>query len=191
MNGKNMLPKSKKRKKIHLRKVHCEGYLRDDDLWDIEGHLNDSKTYNFKTDYRGKMEAGMAVHDMSIRLTLDNNLVIQDINISMDSHPYATCPKVLSNFNKLVGIKISKGFRKNVYSRVGGVAGCTHLVELLFPIATTAFQTIYSYNAFKKVESNSNKNNSPTLINSCHSWRDDGEVIQKYFPKFYRNIKHS
>ncbi len=186
-----MLPKNIKRKKIHLRKVHCEGFLRNDGLWDIEGHLNDSKTYDFKTDYRGNMSSGMAVHDMSIRLTLDDNLIIKDINISMDSHPYKTCPGAVLNFKKLIGIKISKGFRKNVYLRVGGTKGCTHLVELLFPIATTAFQTIYSYKAFKKIDNDLNSKDTPTLINSCHSWKEDGEVIQKYYPKFYRNNKNS
>ena len=38
----------------------------------------------------------------------------------------------------------SKG-NKKVYEKVGGINGCTHMVEMLFPIATTSFQTIYSY----------------------------------------------
>jgi len=181
-----MLPNPKDRKKIHLRKVHCEGFKRKDGLWDIEGHLKDTKTYNFKTNYRGNVDAGMAVHDMSIRITLNDYLIIKDVCISMDSHPYGTCPAILSNFKNLIGVTIGKGFRKNVYSKVGGIQGCTHLVELLFPIATTAFQTIYSYKAFKNKNTDQKTDDEPKLINSCHSWREDGEVIQKYFPKFYK-----
>ena len=75
-----------KRKKIHNRSVHCEGFLREDGLWDIEGHLNDTKTYSFKSDHRGNVNAGTAIHDMSIRLTLDDNLKIIDVITIMDSH---------------------------------------------------------------------------------------------------------
>ena len=181
-----MLPDAKPRKKIHIRKVSCQGYKRDDGLWDIEGHLKDTKTYNFKTDYRGDMSAGMAVHDMSIRLTLDDNLTIKNVEIDMTSHPYGTCPGIIKNFQKLIGVSISKGFRKNVYSKVGGINGCTHLVELLFPIATTAFQTIYSYKSFSKKKDTVKIETEPSLINSCHSWKEDGEVIKRYYPKFYK-----
>ena len=66
---------------IHTRSIECRSFSRPDGLWDIEGHLKDTKTYNFKTDYRGDMSAGMAVHDMSIRLTLDDiDSVRQSIN---------------------------------------------------------------------------------------------------------------
>ena len=182
-----MLPIPNKRKKIHIRKVICEGFKRDDNLWDIEGYLIDTKTYDFKTEYRGEVNSGMAIHNMSIRVTLNDNLLIKDINISMDNYPYETCPAVLKNFKKLVGITVGRGFRKNVYSKVGGIAGCTHLVELLFPIATTAFQTIYSYKSFKSKNKKSKNYDQPLLINTCHSWRENGEVIEKYFPKFYKN----
>ena len=47
--------KKNKRKKIHNRTVHCEGFLREDGLWDIEGHLRDTKTYSFKSDHRGEL----------------------------------------------------------------------------------------------------------------------------------------
>ena len=180
------LPSSNNRKKIHNRNIQCEGFKREDGLWDIEGHLKDTKTYGFKNDYRGVIDAGMAIHDMSIRLTLDDNLKIVDIYVSMDSHPYNICPKIVPNFKKLIGINISKGFRKNVYSKVGGIEGCTHLVELLFPIATTAFQTIYSYKAFKKDKNKDRNENPPILINTCHSWSENNEVIKNYFPKFYK-----
>ena len=68
-----------------------------------------------------------------------------------------------------------------MYEKVGGINGCTHMVEMLFPIATTAFQTIYSY----KNKNIKKKYQQPKLINSCHSWRDNGEVIKKEFPEFY------
>ena len=87
--------KKNKRKKIHNRTVHCEGFLREDGLWDIEGHLRDTKTYSFESDHRGEVKAGTAIHDMTIRLTLDDNLNI--IVISLHKKDY-----VLSEISRLI-----------------------------------------------------------------------------------------
>ncbi|HIK87341.1 MAG TPA: DUF2889 domain-containing protein, partial [Alphaproteobacteria bacterium] len=46
-----------KREKIHNRSIQCEGFKREDGLWDIEGHLKDTKTYDFKNDSRGDVNA--------------------------------------------------------------------------------------------------------------------------------------
>ena len=37
------IKKINKRKKIHNRSVHCEGFLREDGLWDIEDILEIQK----------------------------------------------------------------------------------------------------------------------------------------------------
>jgi len=179
------IDKKEKRKKIHNRSVHCEGFLREDGLWDIEGHLKDTKTYSFESDHRGHIAAGSAIHDMTIRLTLDDSLNIIDVTTLMNSHPYNICPEIIPNFKRLIGLSIGRGFRKNVYSKVGGTKGCTHLVELLFPIATTAFQTIYSYKINKNQYKKTKTSNAPSLINSCHSWSENNEIIKKYFPEYY------
>jgi len=174
------LTRAKNRKAIHNRNVHCSGYLREDNLWDIEGHLIDTKTYDFETWSRGEVKAGAPVHDMSIRITLDDNLKIHDIELDMSANPYQSCPAVIPNFNKLKGIEITKGFKKKIREVVGGIKGCTHMVELLSPIATTAFQTIYSHKNKKQ------KGEAPKLINSCYSWSEKGEVIKKEYPDYYK-----
>ena len=50
------------REPIHTRKVTCRGYLRQDGLWDVEGHMTDQKSYAYPNDYRGQIEAGEPVH---------------------------------------------------------------------------------------------------------------------------------
>ena len=59
------IDKKEKRKKIHNRSVHCEGFLREDGLWDIEGHLKDTKTYSFKSDHRGQPSLGIVGEGIS------------------------------------------------------------------------------------------------------------------------------
>ncbi len=61
---------------LHLRNIECHGYRRSDGLFDIEGRVTDSKTYDFPNDFRGHIKAGENIHDMSLRLTLNQDLVI-------------------------------------------------------------------------------------------------------------------
>ena len=42
----------------------------------------------------------------------------------------------------LIGIKIGAGWQGEVRKRIGGALGCTHLRELLAPMATTAMQAM-------------------------------------------------
>ena len=38
----------------HTRRVECFGYRRGDGMWDIEGHIVDTKTYEFPNQSRGE-----------------------------------------------------------------------------------------------------------------------------------------
>ena len=35
------------RELLHTRVIDMRGYIRDDGLWDIEGHLTDNKSYGY------------------------------------------------------------------------------------------------------------------------------------------------
>src|SRR5262249_9676601 len=129
------------RERMHTRRISIDGYLRDDGLWDIEAHLTDEKSYAFDNEWRGRIEPGMKVHDMWIRLTVDDGRVIHDVEGTSDVGPYRICPDVAPNFQVLKGIKIGPGWFRRVKELLGGTRGCTHLVELLGPMATVVYQT--------------------------------------------------
>jgi hypothetical protein len=71
----------------HTRRVRYEGYKRADGLWDIEAHLTDIKNHDFdlKT---GVRRAGLPVHEMWLRITIDRSLTIVDAVASSDAVPY-------------------------------------------------------------------------------------------------------
>jgi hypothetical protein len=178
------------REHIHTRHVVCRGYRRTDGLWDIEGHLTDVKTYGFDSQYRGVVPAGEPVHDMWLRLTVDDDLVVQAVEAVTDRSPFAICGDVTPNFQRLTGLAIRAGFLSEVRARLGGVAGCTHLVELLGPLATTAFQTIFPYRerlrrAAGKAELAAPPGVRPRLLDSCYSFASDSAVVQRLWPEFY------
>ena len=68
----------------HKRNLEMAGYLREDGLWDIEGHLRDVKGYDYDSAWRGTVTAGMAVHDMWIRLTVDETLTIRAVEATLE-----------------------------------------------------------------------------------------------------------
>ncbi len=172
------------RKPMHNRRVDCRGYLRDDGMWDIEGHLVDTKPYDLPNpDRGGTIHAGEALHEMWIRLTVDTDLVVRAAEAKTDFGPYSLCGDITDNFRALVGLRIAAGWTQKTRELLGGVKGCTHLVELLGPVATTAFQTVYP--ARVKREGAGRKAGKPPLLDTCHAYRSDGRIVQEKWPELY------
>lgn len=179
------LPQPQPREHIHTRDITCTGYRREDGLWDIEGHLTDTKTYAFSNSERGDVTPGIPIHEMWIRLTMTDTLEIKAVDTATDFSPFAICREVTPNFQRLVGLQIGPGWRKKALAKVGGIEGCTHIVELLGPVATTAFQTIYPIKSREQPETNPSPDKRPRLLNTCHAFRSDGEKTKELWPKFY------
>lgn len=180
------------RESIHDRAISCRGYRRADGLWDIEGHLVDTKAYPFLNRERGEIRPGEAIHEMWIRLTVDDELVVHDVEAATDAAPFSVCPDVTERFKVLKGLKIGRGWRNKVNELLGGVQGCTHLVELLGPVGTTAFQTIYPIKARRpetqqEVQAGRKK---PPMLDTCHALASDGEIVMRFWPKFYTGHPH-
>ena len=112
------------REHLHTRTVTCRGYRREDGLWDIEGHLVDVKSYDFDNHHRGEVKAGEPVHEMWLRLSIDDDMHIKAAEAATDHAPYAMCPDITPRFALLEGLRIGPGFHREVQKRVGGVRGC-------------------------------------------------------------------
>ena len=174
------------REPIHTRTIECRGYLRADGMWDIEGHLTDVKTYGFQNEWRGEIAPDVPIHDMWLRLTVDDKLLIRAVEAVTDASPYQVCPAITPNYQRLVGLSIRPGFQPKVRALLGGTEGCTHLVELLWPIATTCFQTIFPYrHRHERPRDSAVPLKRPPLIDTCHAYAADGEVVRRQWPEFY------
>ena len=46
------------RQHLHTRRVTCQGFFREDGLWDIEGHITDEKSYAHSNEWRGQLKPG-------------------------------------------------------------------------------------------------------------------------------------
>lgn len=179
------LPAPAARRHMHTRRIQCEGFEREDGLWDIEARIVDTKTYEVTEPYRGTRAAGMHVHDMELRLTLDREMVVKDIEVSTNDAPYQPCFTVAPAYKGLIGARIGAGWRKAVNENVGGTRGCTHLRELLMPAATVAFQTMGSWPKEGEVATEDKPSRAaakPYFLDGCKAWASDGEVVARLFP---------
>lgn len=181
------------REHIHTRAVTCCGYRRADGLWDIEGHLRDTKTYPFSSLDRGTVAPGEPVHDMWLRLTVDDRLIVQAVEAVTEHGPFSICGNITPNYQRLVGLSISHGWTRKTRELLGGIQGCTHLLELLGPIATTAFQTVYPWLQRQKQlagePTDGDDGEPPVLLNSCHAFASNSPVVERRWPQFYTGNK--
>ncbi len=178
------LSKPDGRELLHARDITIRGYRRSDGRYDIEAHLVDTKSYSFPNEDRGTIPAGEPLHDMWVRLTVDEDLTITASEATTMHGPYAICPGAAPGFSRLAGLKIGRGFLRAAAERVGGVAGCTHLRELLQQLGTTAIQTLYT-SRVRKEQGHDRAARPPTLLNTCYAYAADGPVVRRRWPEFY------
>ena len=183
-----MLPKAVARRPVHQRNIICQGYLRDDGLWDIEGQLCDTKSYSFRNHDRGLIAAGEPLHNMTVRLTLDDHYTIIAAIAHTSHAPYRLCPAISDAYQALVGLKIAAGFSRALRQRLGGIQGCTHLSEIVRILATVAFQTIrtdskdFLHQATAEDIAPSNNSALPKgLQGTCHAFAPNTEVSKRVF----------
>lgn len=190
------------REMLHTRDIQIRGYRRTDGLYDIEAQLSDAKAYGFANQDRGYVAAGEKVHGMWLRLTVDEHMTIVSSEAATDHSPYAVCPTAAPAFASLAGLRIKPGFLREATHRVGGPVGCTHLRELLQQIATTAFQTINPYRAWREAREagEAHRHGSDkldalvskrmmaggsALLNSCRAYAADGAIVRRRWPELY------
>jgi hypothetical protein len=162
--------------------VRFEGYKRADGLWDIEAHLSDVKNHDYQL-MTGVRRAGQPIHEMWIRLTIDRALNVVDATAVSDAVPYpGGCEAAVPAYSKLIGLNLRRGFRKAVQERLGGVAGCTHLTEMLAGMPTAAIQTFAG-----ETKEERDDGVKPFQLDQCHALETTGETVRKWYPRWYRS----
>jgi hypothetical protein len=137
-----------------------------------------------RLDERGVVAPGEPIHDMWLRLIVDEELVVKDIIAVTDASPYQVCREAVEPMRKIVGERIKAGWSAMVKEKLGGAAGCTHLMELLMPLATAAFQTISAVRLARP--DTLDKSGRPVKIDSCYAFASHREVVLRRWPQFHR-----
>ena len=135
------------------------------------------------------------VHDITLRITVDEELRILDAEGEVDAAPFAhECGQVSGVTQQLVGMQIGPGFSKMATERLGGPMGCHRYVDLVRDIARTAgqipFLTLFHGKNRQEHEHRSPDEqrkrallNVPNLENSCWSYNRANDGLFEVRPE--------
>src|SRR5487761_2424028 len=124
----------------HRRSIDVLIYARGDGLWDVDAHITDVRTHATHM-ATGLLPAGAPIHDMLLRLVVDERFNIVEAGAQTLAMPYpGECDNHGDVYARLVGLNLMRGFRQAVKERLGGVQGCTHLTELTQVLPTAVVQ---------------------------------------------------
>ena len=178
------LPDSPDRTELHLRRIEMRGYRRADGLYEIDGRVTDTKTEPVRPLFGdADVPPGSPIHDMWVRLVVDEDLLVHDIVAVTDASPYEVCREAVAPMQAIVGERIKGGWTTMVKARLGGAAGCTHLMELLIPLATAAYQTLTKVRIARpdRVDADGR----PLKIDSCYAYGKGREIVRRQWPEHY------
>jgi hypothetical protein len=177
----NQMIEIDRNKKIHGRQVQITTYDHGKEAVVVEGRLTDNRyatTYYFSS---GESRPPGIVHDLVIRMVVKGAaLVIEDIDVDMETVPRQDCREVLDTLKPLIGMKIRAGFTEKVKAKIGGAKGCTHLVALLLAMAPAAVQGAWSAVARRPVDPAKYSGAALSFLeNTCWVWRSDGDLMKE------------
>ena len=176
------------RSEIHHRELDIRFFRRSDGLFEIEGRLLDRKSEPFRRLLQDRdTPPGTALHDILVRLVVDESLLVHDASATLAASPFALCRGAADTLAPLKGLRIGAGWSKRVRELLGGAASCTHIVELLGPMATTVYQGMAPQRLARMAQAGNDEHKS--RIDSCYSYGKDREVVARLWPHLIRRLE--
>jgi hypothetical protein len=174
------LPLPSSRRELHHRTIDMHAFARNDGLFDVEARLIDRKPFDYLRPSSSKpVPAGQSLHDLWVRLTVDGDFVVRSIEASSDVTPWTLCKEAEATLQVLVGERVARGWSSKVKERLRGAAGCTHLMEMLVTMGTTALQGIRGSDPKRRLTAESK-------IDSCYAYGRQRSVVQMLWPEHHR-----
>lgn len=176
----SVAPPAAPRRLLHLRRITCEAFEREDGLLDVEALLIDTKPTAVRLVTGKSVDPGSPIHRMRVRLTVNRERWIVEASAHSEERPYQECEGIEAAYRKLVGLRIEPGFTLQVKRLFRGEAGCTHISELIAPMASTVFQVLWADSDFVGADPAAPRGQfSP--VGACHGLRSGGQVVRTYF----------
>lgn len=168
---------------IHVRNYDCQAFAEDDGRMRVKGRLVDTKPHGLaRAD-----GSPLTIHDMVIELFVAMpGFVIDEVQVTMNVHPYGQCTAVLDDYQQLVGLSITRGYSRQVRELFGGPNGCSHVGALLQALGPVAVQASWSLLTLDDqlstwVEPASDpaerERRARLNTNTCHVWTEGGEHV--------------
>ena len=131
------------------------------------------------------MPVGEPLHDIVVCLVIDDALLVHDARAVMERTPFTVCHGAVYTLAPLKGLRLGKGWSTRVRELLGAAASCTHMVELLAPMATTAFQGL-APQRLARINEPANEAMRKGKVDSCYAYAADREVVAQLWPHLHR-----
>jgi hypothetical protein len=173
------------REELHHRQIDLRFYRREDGLYEVVGRLVDTKRQPFRRQLAtADTPPGTPIHDIAVHLVIDDEMLVHDAFASMDATPFDVCPGATGTLAPLKGLSMRKGWNRQVRELLGGAASCTHIVELLGPMATTAFQGL-APKRLAEVNLPGSEAQRLAKVDSCYAYAAEREVVARLWPHLH------
>lgn len=178
------------REELHHRRIDMRGYRRSDGLYEVEASVVDRKSHVFEPLLGGKtVHPGEPVHDMVVTVVFDLHMKVHDVRTVTRSAPYDICSAGGQALQSIKGLRMTAGWNKEVRDRLGGAKSCTHLMELLGPLATVAFQATSVMRRDQPTPVDAG--GRPRKIDSCYAYGAQQDLVRIHWPRFYTPLSPS
>ena len=162
---------------LHLRSIEYRAFEAAEGLT-IVGRLRDSRPW------AAGGTAVERVHDMELTVSVRQpDLTITEADAVMHTFPHTECPGIVAAFRGLAGVRVGRGYTRQVQERFGGPRGCTHLEHLARSLGPVVVQAVTSRRAREVAAGEAvdllGGTGSPWARNSCHIWAEDGVAERK------------
>ncbi|KVQ82638.1 hypothetical protein WK07_09440 [Burkholderia multivorans] len=174
------------REPLHTRQITFEGFKRSDGLFEIEGYLTDRKPHDFAPPSSPRVvPANEPIHDLGLRVVFDLDMIVHEVETFIRAYPYRECPGGGATLQALVGLRIGAGWSGEVRKRLPPGDTCTHLREILIPLATAAIQTVNPLRSQTLLDA-TDASGKPLKIDSCFAYGASRELVLQRWPAFHR-----
>ena len=175
------------REELHHRQIDLRFYRLASGLYEVVGRLVDTKRQPFRRQLaEADTPPGTPIHDIAVHLVVDEDMLVHDAFASMDATPFSICPGATSTLAPLKGLSMRKGWNRQVRELLGGAASCTHIVELLGPMATTAFQGLAPAR-LAQINLPGSEAQRQAKVDSCYAYAAEREVVARLWPHLHRS----
>lgn len=175
------------REELHHRQIDLRFYRLDNGRYEVVGRLIDTKRQPFRRQLaEADTPPGTPIHDIAVHLVVDEEMLVHEAFASMDATPFTICPGATGTLAPLVGLSMRKGWNRQVRELLGGAASCTHIVELLGPMATTAFQGLAPAR-LARINLPGSEAQRQAKVDSCYAYAAEREVVARLWPHLHRS----
>jgi hypothetical protein len=168
----------------HRRQIDVQVFSRGNGLWEVDAVLTDTKS-RVANMSDGPRPAGTPIHEMLLRLVVDEQLNIVEAGSETRWMPYpGLCSEHGDAYAQLAGLNLLQNFHRHVRERLGGVRACTHITELAQVLPTAVVQAF----AGEVIDTRGQADSAtqPFQLDRCHALRTDGEAVRLFYPRWYR-----